>query len=62
MRLSNVVDKINKTVKKHVHNISHGTSSRGPYLKISVTEKAVVCRYAAIWSCHALHMSTRVQE
>ena len=40
---SNVVDKINKTAKKHVHTVSHGTSSQSPYLKISATEKAVVC-------------------
>ena len=38
---------INKVAKKHVHAISHGTSSRGPYLKISSTEKAIVCRYAS---------------
>ena len=37
---SNIVDEINKTAKKHVHTVSHGTSSRGPYLKISATEKA----------------------
>lgn len=46
---SEVVVEINKTAKKHVHAASHGTPLRtqGPYLKISSTEKAVVCRYAA---------------
>ena len=44
---SDVVVEINETAKKHVHAVSHGTSSRGPYLKISSTEKAVVCRFAS---------------
>ena len=44
---SDVVVEINMAAKKHVHAVSHGTSSRGPYLKISPTEKAVVCRYAS---------------
>ena len=45
---SDVVVEIKKVAKKHVHAVSHGTSSRGPYLKISSTEKAVVCRYASM--------------
>ena len=44
---SDIVMEINKVSKKHVHVVSHGISSRGPYLKISSTEKAVVCRYAS---------------
>ena len=44
---NNVVLEINKVAKKHVHAVSYGPSSRGPYLKISSAEKAVVCRYAS---------------
>jgi len=43
---SEVVVEINETAKKHVHAASHGTPLRGPYLKTSATEKAVVYRYA----------------
>ena len=44
---SDVVVKINSTAKKYVHAASHATPSRGPYLKVSSSEKAVVCRYAS---------------
>ena len=46
------VVKINKIAKKHVHAASHaGTPLWGPYLKISSTEKAVVCSMHLARAC-----------
>ena len=54
----NLVLDINKVAKKHVRAVSHGPLSRGPYLKISSTEKAVVCRYASEHGVASACMST----